>query len=150
MFCFFFFQLLLVLKQTNCFSAWYLEKKNLVFEIRTLFDEQRLKRLLRTGHGFGIGLGLGYVELVDLLQVEFKKSEGCKPFEFFCFQLLLVLKQTNCFLAWYLEKKNFVFEIRTLFDEQTLERLLRTGHGFGFGLGLGCVEPGGIQKELRM
>jgi len=67
MFCFFFFQLLLVLKQTNCFSAWYLEKKNLVFEIRTLFDEQGLKRLLRTGHGFGFGLGLGYVELVDLL-----------------------------------------------------------------------------------
>ena len=49
-----------------------------------------------------------------------------------------------------LEKKNLVFEIRILFDEQTLHRLLRTGHGFGFGLGLGCVEPGGIQKELRM
>ena len=63
---------------------------------------------------------------------------------------MLVLKQTNCFSVWYLEKKNFVFEIRTLFDEQTLERLLRTGHGFGFGLGFGCVEPGGIQKELRM
>ena len=39
------------------------------------------------------------------------------------------------------EKKNLFFEIRTLFDEQKLERLLRTGHRFGFGLGLGCVEP---------
>ena len=71
---------------------------------------------------------------VNLLNFFFSAAVGSKTDKLFC----------------SLEKKNLVFEIRTLFDEQTLHRLLRTGHGFGFGLGLGCVEPGGIQKELRM
>ena len=71
--------------------------------------------------------------------VEFKKKrEEHKCFVFFFLSAAVGSKTDKLFCS--LEKKNLVFEIRTLFDEQTLHRLLRTGHGFGFGLGLGYVE----------